>query len=360
MSLAATPDSTIIVERQEPSSPAGVAGYYGTFPIDQQPRIEELVRERWGRGRYLFQIRNADGKTVSHWSRTLAGGPSMDSEGNPISGAITVSQDQMTMSAGPLAARGDISPLNSDAWLNLLHGRDREIRDLRAHIDKQREYYERLMNELRERIEKEKEARIKAENERDRERDRATFEGLRAQVDAMRTGQTSQTDPLDMVSKIMGMMPKPRDTGIGELRDLIALSQELGGNKDADGEWSQIARAFGEFFRARNEPDQPDEPPSNKEPALPGPVASLALKKLLETGLDSLPEVESWARAALPTLTASGRASLAKITKLAELLGWAERIPGIALPALVNAIKSDANRQKWFFEAIDAVKKELG
>lgn len=338
-----------------------MAGYYGTFPIDQQPRIEELVRARWGRGRYLFQIRNADGKTVSSWPRTLAGGPPLDSEGNPITGAITFNQDQTTMSAGPLATRGD-SPLNSDGWLHLLHNRERELRDVRTHLEAQRDYYEKLVNELRERVEKEKEARIKAENERDRERDRATFEGLRAQVDALRTGHSSPgADPLDMVTKIMALMPKPRETGIGELRDIIALSRELS-DKGEDGDLSQLARVFGEFFRAKQGEDEPEEAPPAKAPApaVPsGPVATQALKGLLETGLDELPEVETWARAALPTLTAGGRARLTKITKLSELLGWAERIPGIALPALVNAIKSDANRLKWFFAAIDAVQKEL-
>lgn len=351
-------EAVVIVERLEPSSPPGVAGFYGSFARADLPRIEEVARLRWGRGRYLFEVRD-EGEVVRRWSRTLAGGPAKDSEGNEIdSRGLATTPDPLSMRLA--GGQGD-SVVNDKFLLELVERKDREIERLRRDFEDLRERQESRLSELSERLSEARQRETELRGQLERERQNAQVTALAAKIDALgnKPEGSSFKEAFELAVK---MLPKPRQTGLNELRDMKEVLDDLRGDRDEDGEdWSKvIGSALGEFMKLHREQSAevtkaaPESAPAQPRPPAiePAENATPRFLALLSSGLEDLPDPESWVREALPTLTPAGRRRLATfdLNDEGSVIDWLAGVPGLNLGKAVAALTGSEDRQRWLGE----------
>lgn len=350
-------DAVVIVERLEPSSPPGVAGFYGSFARSDLSRIEEVARLRWGRGRYLFEVRD-EGEVVRRWSRTLAGGPPKDSEGNEIdSRGLATTPDPLSMK---LAGSQGGGVVNDKFLLELVERKDREIERLRRDFEDLRERQESRLSELAERLSEARQRETELRGQLERERQNAQVAALSAKIDAL--GNKPEGSSFKEAFELaVNMLPKPRQTGLKELRDMKEVLDDLRGDRDEDGDdWSKvIGSALGEFMKLHREQAEADDearPAAPKRSAVPAletrENATPRFLAMLSSGLEDFPDPESWVREALPTLTPAGRRRLAALdlNESRAVLDWLAGVPGLNLGKAVAALAGSEDRQRWLGE----------
>ncbi len=347
--------------------PRSAKGFYGTFPATEINQVEGSTVERWGRGRWEWQVWDG-AKKITAWSAELAGRPPTDAEGKQI--------DELAEPDAAMMAP-DATTMREARWPGMdqnVFYQD-QIRNLGAQVTRlERENGE--LRELNRRLEME---RSELKGELSRAEERAQVQKLVGELQARaELAKKGENDGL-MATLLPTLLEKAFNPVKGsgsdfdiQLDRLVKLREltDTGGESSTALEVIKALPAVAEKLAPQLAPPVPAQAAQNGQAAAaqqqqqaPAAYTTPEFVELLTTGLEKMWDgalLTKWVSGAERHITDEGKQALSQIGDDGSgLIEWAYHIPGIKPRALQAALVGNQARQQWIMKAFTTLKQRM-